>query len=530
MNSRTNLASGLALLLTTSASAQISFDPATNYATGARPEGIAVGHFNQDAFLDLAVITDPQGQNGLERLQIFYGNGDGTFTPGLLIVLPNSSSPSELAAADFDNDGDDDLVVVLEDFNQVMAIINNGDGSFTLGATAPIGSNARGLDMADYDNDGDMDLVIANRDSNTATVLTNAGNGTFTSTTLAAGDEPRAAAFIDINNDGRGDVAITNHDSRSISLYTNTGGSAFTLSATLVMQSPFRPEGIRAGDLNNDGFDDLAVAAEGNGLNVAFVYLNQGGSLGPAVQYNTNGLDTSGMLIADLDCDGALDLITLNDSSSNVSLLRNNGNGTFAPPQTLAIASEPGHGVVADLDGDGDPDLAVTNKLANSFSVLLNQTCEETGGIASLTDATVTFGTLISGDYTSLIDSDDVYLEVQSAFGFLSSEPNRVSVTVGATTASSPSLLDIAIEARTNNPNGTATVRIRNWNTNGLDAVGSYAIGTAETVQTFTDVDATNHVRGSDGRIELDMKHIIVATFSTSGFRSRFDQVEIATR
>ncbi|MGI9015141.1 MAG: FG-GAP repeat domain-containing protein [Phycisphaerales bacterium] len=529
MNSRITLTTGLALFLTTSAFAQISFDPAINYATGVRPAGIAAGHFNQDAFLDLAVVTDPQNQNGLERLQIFNGNGDGTYTPGLLIVLPNSSSPAELAAADFDNDSDDDFVVVLEDFNQVMTITNNGNGSFTLGATAPIGSNARGLDMADYDNDGDVDLVIANRDSNTATVLTNAGNGTFTSTTLAAGVEPRAAAFIDINSDGRGDVAISNHDSRSISLYTNSGGSAFTLSGTLAMQSPFRPEGLRGGDLNNDGMDDLAVAAEGNGVNVAFVYLNQGGSLGPAAQYNTNGVDTSGMLIADLDCDDALDLITLNDSSSNVSLLRNNGNGTFAPGQTLAIASEPGQGVAADLDGDGDVDLAVTNKLANSFSVLLNQTCEE-AGVASLTDAAVTFGSLVSGTFNSMIDSDDVYYEVQSAFGFLSSEPNRVSVTVGAATASTPSLLDIAIEARTNNPNGTATVRIRNWNTNGLDSVGSYAIGTAETVQMFNDVSATNHVRSSDGRIELDMKHIIIATFSTSGFRSRFDQVEIATR
>src|SRR6185436_1326221 len=86
--------------------------------------------------------------------------------------------------------------------------------------------------------------------------------------------------------------------------------------------TPDRPWSIAAGDLNGDGDPDLAVAHEGT-------------------------------------------------SSTTVSVVLNNGNGTFAPYVVYGVGLNPNFVAMGDLDGDGDRDLAVTNA-AGSLSVLLN--------------------------------------------------------------------------------------------------------------------------------------------------------------
>ena len=516
-------ATTVATLTTNAALAQFAFDADVTYATGQRPEGIAAGDFNGDGIIDLGVVTDPQNTNGLERIEILNGVGDGTFTAGLIISLPNSSSPGELAAADFDGDGDDDFLVILEDFNQVMTITNTGS-TFTLGATASVGADARGMDLGDLDNDGDIDATVANRDSNTATVLTNLGNGTFTSTTLTAGAEPRAATFLDIDDDGDLDLAVSNHDSRSVSLFTNAAGN-FTASGTLNIPSPFRPEGLTAADLNNDGFDDLAIAAEGAGVNVARIYLNQSGTFTTAQQYNTNGIDSSTIIAADLNCDESPDLVTLNDDSANVSLLENVGNGAFATGQTMSVASEPSQATTADFDADGDLDIAVTNKLANSVSVLMNQTCAAAQPVV-WQSVTFTFGSLLSGDVGSILIADNVYLRGQSQFGFLSSEPNVAEcVVVGMTGNLSPSTANLAIEARLNNPNGSIRLQLRDWTTGVRETIHSYTLGTVETRESVNIANAVPFVRATDGEVELAMKSVVVATFSLSGFQLSIDEI-----
>ncbi|MGI9015466.1 MAG: hypothetical protein ACR2GY_14635 [Phycisphaerales bacterium] len=101
-----------------------------------------------------------------------------------------------------------------------------------------------------------------------------------------------------------------------------------------------------------------------------------------------------------------------------------------------------------------------------------------------------------------------------------------MSLTIGAITEQEPGSIGLSIEARTNNPDGTATVQIRNWGTRALDFVGRYQIGTWEAIELLT-VDGMHHARPEDGRIEIEIKHVIVATFSASGFRSRLDHVKI---
>ncbi|MGI9014176.1 MAG: hypothetical protein ACR2GY_08000, partial [Phycisphaerales bacterium] len=150
------------------------------------------------------------------------------------------------------------------------------------------------------------------------------------------------------------------------------------------------------------------------------------------------------------------------------------------------------------------------------------------GGPATLTGFTYRFGSFVEGGLAELAASDDTYLRSASQFGFLSSEPNVLEIIFAFDApAGTFTLLDVTLENRANNPLGRGSIKLRNWNTNGLETVGTFDVPTVDDTFTFDDVDATDHIRSSDQRIDLGMKHVIVATFSTSGFQSRVDFVEI---
>ena len=135
------------------------------------------------------------------------------------------------------------------------------------------------------------------------------------------------------------------------------------------------PSSVFSADLDGDGDNDLAVADRISG-NVS-VLLNIGdGTFAPRMTY-FSGSDPSSVFSADLDGDGDNDLAVANgifsSANSTVSVLLNNGDGTFAPKVGYGVGRQPKSVFSADLDGDGDNDLVVANSLFdNSVSVLLN--------------------------------------------------------------------------------------------------------------------------------------------------------------
>jgi hypothetical protein len=85
-----------------------------------------------------------------------------------------------------------------------------------------LGREPEGLVAADFDLDGDLDVVAANRGGNSLTFRWNAGNGTFPSaTTKAAGSVPDDVAAGDLNGDARPDVVAVNQDGASLAVYRN---------------------------------------------------------------------------------------------------------------------------------------------------------------------------------------------------------------------------------------------------------------------------------------------------------------------
>jgi FG-GAP-like repeat len=142
------------------------------------------------------------------------------------------------------------------------------------------------------------------------------------------------------------------------------------------------PAGIVYADFNGDGILDLAVTnTYDNTVSVLLGLPN--GTFAPQVSYAT-GQAPAAIVVGDFNSDGNLDLAVANANCvpggpsqplqctpSTVGILLGNGDGTFQPQTTDAVGTLPASIVTADFNGDGKPDLAVVNFYDNTISVLL---------------------------------------------------------------------------------------------------------------------------------------------------------------
>lgn len=167
------------------------------------------------------------------------------------------------------------------------------------------------------------------------------------------------------------------------------------------------------------------------------------------------------------------------------------------------------------------------NGVANNRP-MLQVTFDPPAATAELVDATVTFGQLLGGTVDDLRESDDQRITTRSSPGISVLEPDLMQIEIGAVTSElGAATLDVTIESGLNHPTGVATLRLRNWNTNQLQVVGSYPLTSSEQTVTTEDISTTNRIRQTDGRIDLAIRHVVPAVFSALGFDSRIDLVEI---
>ena len=291
-----------------------------------------------------------------------------------------------VAAGDFDGDGDADLVVAHGNYVSLMQ--NDGNGSFVLYEELAVGSGAYAVVAAHLNNDDDLDLAVVNYLSSEMSVLLGVGGGSFAeAVNYPVGIYPSSLAPGDFDGDGDVDLAITNEWDGNVSILRNDGSGSFTADPASPTVGT-RPFSVIAGQFNDDNHDgriddddalDLAVANFGDGDNVTCgnvsVLLNNGsGSFETKVNVPA-GCSPSSVAAGDLDGDGDLDLAVANFLSDDVSILVNVGNGSFVLlPKSLPAGTGPYALTVADLEGDGDPDLIVTNADEEGLGILRNLT------------------------------------------------------------------------------------------------------------------------------------------------------------
>jgi hypothetical protein len=238
-----------------------TFTPGVSLTLGTNndPTSIAVGDFNGDGKLDIAVGVTVGSPSDL--VKIFLGNGNGTFTAGTTITL-GAYEPYGIAVGDFNGDGKLDLAVADLGSAKVTVLLGNGNGTFAAGVQYATGGSPWGITTGDFNGDGKLDLAIANEGSNNVTILLGNGNGTFTAAASpATGKTPYGIVAADFNGDGKLDLAVVNGatTARTVTILLGNGNGTFT-AAPGTPATGATPMAIGVGDWNGDGFPDLAVA------------------------------------------------------------------------------------------------------------------------------------------------------------------------------------------------------------------------------------------------------------------------------
>jgi hypothetical protein len=292
---------------------------------------------------------------------------------------------------------------------------NRGDGTFEdvserSGLSKLPGGYGHGVAVGDFDGDGHADLFVTRWRS--YALYRNNGDGAFEDVTAAHGlegdrDWPTSAAFADLDNDGDLDLYVCHYlrwdesnpqrcpspDGRGLSycdprdfqaigdrLFRNDGGRFIDVTDEAGIVDPDgRGLGVVAADLDDDGLVDLFVA---NDTTSNLFFRNLGGmkfaeqAIEAGLAASGRGGYMAGMGIAcgDLDGDGRVDLAVTNFHGESTTLYHNHGGGLFSDrsgPSGLAAATRYvlGFGLAAlDADGDGRLDLAQANGHVNDYS------------------------------------------------------------------------------------------------------------------------------------------------------------------
>src|SRR6266516_3725403 len=378
------------------------FNPQREYVAGSKngPSGMAVGDFNGDGKLDLAVVNF-----GDWNIYVLLGNGVGTFQAARSVYFASGGGfPWYVVTADFNGDGKLDLAVSNYGDNSFSVLLGNGDGTFQPPRTLPIGTHPALVAVGDFNGDGKPDLAISSVGDNTVSVLLGNGDGTFLAPQVTpVGLNPWYFAVGDFNGDGKLDLAVadygcpldcTSSPSNTVTVLLGNGNGTFLPGPSLTVGNG--PAGVAVGDFNGDGKPDLAVANLND--NTLSILLGNGDGTFQAPQ-TFAGVGTKPYFVAvgDFNRDGKPDLVITNHLGNTVTVLLGNGDGTFQPAQTFLVDSDPVYATVGDFNGDGVQDLAVANLHALTISVLLGN-----AGTGSTVVATPTFSPA-GGTYTGSV-------------------------------------------------------------------------------------------------------------------------------
>ena len=322
--------------------------------------GCAVGDYDGDNLNDLAVALD-------DGVRLFRNLGKGKFQDVTEEAgLSAKNKPSGITFVDYDHDGDLDLFLTgtpLKDGDAPNVLWrNDGNKTFTEW-TEPTGLGGSGKTasaiLTDFNNDRAVDLAVTG-DGPAPVLFVNPREGKYPQQALYDEKLPatEGIAVLDYNKDGWMDIAVTHAGAPGLTLWRNVAGPQNVgrrfERVELPLSGATRGWGVTAVDIDNDGWVDLAAIVEtGTGPRVK-VFRNKGDGTFEDVS-SALGLDSvvlkdpRGLIAADVDGDGAADLIVTQENAPPV-LLRN-------------VGGNKNHFVRLDLSGYADNKTAIGSKV-----------------------------------------------------------------------------------------------------------------------------------------------------------------------
>ncbi|WP_447969509.1 FG-GAP-like repeat-containing protein [Nitrospira sp. M1] len=375
-----------------------------------------------------------------------------------LVYTPIASTsvgrtPQSIATGDFNHDGLLDIATVNSTSDDVSILLSNGNGTFRSAVSFGVGKIPMAVATSDLNGDDTLDLVVATSGMDQIIVLFGQGTGFFTQ----AGSYPsgKGTTFVvlqDVDGNGSADMVTANsgrfgyYPPFSVSVLLNKGSGTFgkpTLYETDGRDGMF-PTGVYAHDLTGDGHVDVAVTwsqaswRTPNGM--ISLLANQGDGTFVLKDEIKAGLSLSAITGADLNGDGRGDLVTTSIFSDSVIVLFQDKHGKFVNRGSMKVGFSPVAVAIRDLNGDDELDLVVTNRDSNSVSVLLSN------GVATFHQA----GHFGVGAVPSAVVAEDFDLDTLPDLVTADSDSDAISVLLsggGAIPLASMSTDSIIFEA-----------------------------------------------------------------------------------
>jgi uncharacterized protein (TIGR03437 family) len=311
-----------------------AFKPGVSFPLTASPNAMAVGDFNRDGIPDLAIANTNEN-----TVTILLGDGSGSFKPGPNSPIAVPGSPDAVAVGDFNGDGFLDLAIASRAGNSVTVLLGDPNGAFKTetGSPFPVGTSPSSVAVGDFNGDNMPDLAVTNELDDTVTVLLNQGASGFTpapGSPFIVGTNPASVVAGDFNGDGVLDVAIANLTTNNVTILLGFGNGGFTpVGASIPVGT--KPFSMALADFNQDGFPDLAVANSGGNKVTVLLGNGMGGftaAIGSPFLTESSPLSVA---VGDFNGDGKPDFVTANNGADDVTVWLN----TFSTVPTMVSAA-----------------------------------------------------------------------------------------------------------------------------------------------------------------------------------------------
>ena len=242
------------------------------------------GDIDNDGDLDLYITSGTSSRFTCGQYRVYVNDGNGFFTDETSTRHPigNVCNNMDCIFGDIDNDFDLDIKTSSTGINNSRLYRNDGTGVFTLDSTVPADSSAYSYDFGDIDGDGDLDLLGVNAGTGaTELLLVNDGTGGYANVSGQISPNPQQddndSKFFDYDDDGDLDLLIGRLGSGGEKIYNNDGAGNFTQVAGLITIISDSTLDIMVADLDNDGDLDIVTAQGESGNFENRIYTNVSG-------------------------------------------------------------------------------------------------------------------------------------------------------------------------------------------------------------------------------------------------------------